>query len=213
MALLLLLSKRKRAVERGLKRGLSIAAIANDVGAAVSGAILEARTLSSLKGIKSLVRELETLGIDVSRSRIAASQDATLLEHVRAARKTGSSYGKQWRTKATGKSVSEAARAASTDTNAALHRIGVTESSKGYGTGRKSLAERVATTGPKLYRVYDAVLDKRVCPSCEGSDGDIVGLKERFRYGEPGTIHPNCRCTWSLLTESEIDSGSLIQAA
>jgi hypothetical protein len=200
------LSKRKKVSRSG-----SISIIAARLQAAISTALLEAKSISALRGIMALVRELESLGINVSAARIKTAHEATLLQSALDARKTARSYSAYWKSKAVGNSIGEAARAADTATNARLKTIGVTESSKSYNAGRESLTKQVRE--PKLYRVYDAVLDKRTCAVCESNDGDIVGLRERFRHGEPGTIHPNCRCTWSLLSEHETGSGYLIEAA
>jgi hypothetical protein len=126
------------------------------------------------------------------------------------ARSASKSYAKQWLSKADGKTIGEAARAANRDSLPSLHRIGVTESSQAYSEAKRIGAKSVPV---KLYRVWDAVLDKRTCFVCSGADGDITGIRERFSSGEPGSVHPNCRCTWSVLAESETNSRYLIEAA
>lgn len=76
-----------------------------------------------------------------------------------------------------------------------------TESANAFNDGRAKYI-RVATD-VELLKVWDATLDKRTCPTCSSADGTIVFARERFPLGEPGSVHPRCRCTWQVLGSSE----------
>lgn len=54
-----------------------------------------------------------------------------------------------------------------------------------------------------LAKVWDAELDKRTCQVCWGSHGEIVMLNEPFSQGEPGQVHPRCRCTYHVIALAE----------
>jgi hypothetical protein len=50
-----------------------------------------------------------------------------------------------------------------------------------------------------LLQRWDSILDQRTCSACAYADGEIVRVGERFSLGEPGGVHPRCRCTFTLL--------------
>ena len=82
-----------------------------------------------------------------------------------------------------------------------LERIGVTESSDSYNRTRRETAKEARVA---LFRRWDATLDMRTCPVCERADGMTVGIDEPFEIGEPGGVHPRCRCSWELLRADEL---------
>jgi hypothetical protein len=45
-----------------------------------------------------------------------------------------------------------------------------------------------------IVKEWSAELDRRTCPVCEGADGTIRPLGMSFPAGEPGAVHPRCRC-------------------
>ncbi len=106
-------------------------------------------------------------------------------------------YSGEWLKRAEGTTVRKAVTAANEGTLGALRRIGVTESSESFNTGRAKALKQVPATG--LLRVWDATLDRRACPICGRADGYIVGIHERFPWGEPGSVHPWCRCGFTVL--------------
>jgi hypothetical protein len=107
--------------------------------------------------------------------------------------------------------VEQAAQAATSKTEGSLRRIAVTENAEAHNTGKAAAARRLPALG--LLRVWDAQLDKLTCPICARMDGTIVGIREPFSIGEPGTIHPWDRCTFTILHTSEDPRGTLIQPA
>lgn len=204
--------RRNNAVRQGVAAKESILRISDRVESAVRSGIRDLRRLSGLKGLERLRVELDSLGIDISKGRLTQAQADMLIQDTVRARQYAKSYAKAWRTGAKGETIGEATRAANQSTQGSLTRTAVTESSNAYSETKRAGAKSI---GANLYRVWDAVLDRRVCPICERADGNIVGLRERFPAGEPGATHPNCRCTWSVLSESEVSErgDTLIQAA
>ena len=185
-ALLLLLQARSQATERGARAGLGLRSIANRVETAVRGAISDARQISRATGISRLSAEVgmggglgefrEVLASEVGRDQARAREYAR-------------NYAGDWLRSASGDSVRQAVKTANEGSLGSLRRIGVTESSEAFNTGRAKAAQELpASTG--LLRVWDSTLDKRVCPICSRADGYIVGIRERFPWGEPGTPHP-----------------------
>jgi hypothetical protein len=88
-------------------------------------------------------------------------------------------------------------------TKGSLRRTAVTESSDAFNSARKQAVQHVQR---RLMRVWDALLD--ACPVCAAEDGKIVGVNEKFSIGEPGSVHPFCRCNWTLVT---LASGDVLQ--
>lgn len=54
--------------------------------------------------------------------------------------------------------------------------------------------------GSGVYRLWNAMLDKRTCADCELHDGEIVPVGESFSSRDiPGYVHPNCRCVETIV--------------
>lgn len=162
----------------------------------IRDAVVLARTESRRRGQERLIGEAESLGIDLSPklNRLDFFRDWARADAV------GQSYATRWLKKANDLGVEQA----STATEGSLTRIAVTESSQAFSAARVDLAEslperpRLAEVS-HLMRVWDATLDNRTCEVCEAADGKIVGLNEAFPEGEPGSVHSNCRCTFTLV--------------
>lgn len=191
--LLLLLRARNKAVSAGIAAGASPAAIASSIDAAWRIAILHARALARAAGMRRLAAELRSMGVP---PRVV---NATIEEVVRdtlRASTIADNYSKRWRKAADSKGV----ELANATTDGSVSVIAVTESAEAYNGGRLAA---LRAYGVQVMRVWDAVLDRQVCPVCEESDGNIVGVNEGFPNGEPGAVHPNCRCTWQPITLAE----------
>jgi hypothetical protein len=150
-----------------------------------------------------------SIGFELGRAgSIAASEIAR--DYVRA-RSAAQSYARRWLALAQGETRAEAAKAASVATKGSITRIGVTESSEAFNSGRAKYLR--TARGLTLLRVWDARNDHRTCSICSGLDGMIVGIRESFPHGEPGAVHPFDRCNFSILTAAEAGDFTLIQAA
>jgi len=84
-----------------------------------------------------------------------------------------------------------------------IERVAVTESAEAFNGGKAEVADAVPHQTTSLLKVWDSTLDKMTCPVCFAADGTIVGIKESFPQGTPGTVHPWCRCTWQALRFDE----------
>lgn len=88
-------------------------------------------------------------------------------------------------------------------TDSALERLAVTEVSEAHNAERIRRLRRVEQTetagGFVVFKVWDAARDKRMCPICEKADGAIRPPLLDFPEGDPGGVHPWCRCYCGLL--------------
>jgi hypothetical protein len=74
-----------------------------------------------------------------------------------------------------------------------LETIAITESARGFNAKRQEIAERYTpASGRVLIKRWDAALD--ACEVCALMDGLVTLASDRFPGGEPGTVHPRCRC-------------------
>jgi len=209
VAVALLLRRRKEAVTFGLAHSLPISRIAERVQSHVATGIAESRILSRSAGIEMLGAELGDVG--VALEDMGAVARAQVARDIRRGNVFARNYAEQWARKAEGDTPAKAAKTADAETLGSLRRTAVTESAEAFNDGRSRAAEEVSKTRVELLKVWDAQLDKRTCPICELADGTIVGIKESFSIGEPGAVHPWCRCTWQALTLGERDGDAVIE--
>lgn len=75
-----------------------------------------------------------------------------------------------------------------------LRQIVATESAQAFNRGVIEQARNVEVTlGVEIWRTWDAQLD--ACDICAGLDGTKIRVTNSFPDGEPGSVHPSCRCT------------------
>jgi GNAT superfamily N-acetyltransferase len=206
-ALLFLLGRRNAATSQGLRVGASLESIAGRVGDSVSSGIVSVRGLSRSVGLGRLSEEVGELAPRIER--VALSRE--LARDLRRAAEYSKSYAQQWLKKANGsgaRNTSAAVAAANSGARSALDRTAITESSEAFSSGRTLAAKRLPLG---LLKVWDAILDRGTCPICSNADGTIVGIRERFPLGVPGEVHPNCRCSFSVLRTSLDEQGWLIE--
>lgn len=167
----------------------------------VAAAIMTGRGASRASAEAVATAELAAIGApSVPRTTeliSAAASDAA--RAVRAAKSLAERAAKAMRG---GLSVAEAKAAI----KPALELTAATESASAYNEGRDAMARSSPVI--RLLKVWDAVLDKRTCPTCSGLDGTIVGARESFPIQQPA--HPRCRCTFTLLRSDETDGEMLI---
>lgn len=175
--------------------GLSPAAIAPRVDAAVRAGIAESRSLARMAGVSRLEAEAASLGVNLANANRAIV--ARMAQDAARARHFASRYTRLWlgQAEANGVTVANAA------TDGRLSMIGSSEAAGSFNEGRRRLLE---TTTTHLMRMWDSAMEKRTCNRCREADGTMVGYRESFPLGEPGSVHPRCLCTWHLLTVDEI---------
>jgi hypothetical protein len=89
-----------------------------------------------------------------------------------------------------------------------LETAAATETFEAFNHERDKAARQLAAEqGVQLWKVWDAVLDKRTCGYCERLHGVAVPASDDFPEGRPGAIHPRCRCVETILTLDQIDFG------
>lgn len=204
------------------------------VSTAMQSGIVEARSISRAAGIARLQRELSSLSLQAVEPPFAAQDIAR--DYMRA-QLYSRNFAENWLKAANaqaGAPIGRAARAANAltiqGTRTSVSMIAASESSEAFNSGRARAATNIPAPsseqprrrlrGPasrqplvvmELLRIWDARLDKRTCPVCSEADGTIVGIREPFPLGEPGSPHPRCRCTWQLLSSSEVRRAKFIE--
>lgn len=166
--------------------------------------------LSAVRFATNRVRnELLTLGV---RSEVAPGLILNAPAELARATRIASNYARDWLTSATrGAATKEAAAVANAAMRTRTVTIAATESSSAYNEGRASYLRRLPQQRVELFKAWDATLDKRTCPVCRAADGTIIGLRESFPLGNPGGVHPRCRCTETVLRGDEVGGEFLIQ--
>lgn len=148
----------------------------------VVGGVRALRATSRAAGIARLHSELDAL----SRAPMARAMHSEELRDIVRAHSAARGVERRWSTAVATGTNPDAAIAP------ALRRIAVSESAEAFNAGRSIYLG--ADTA--FVRVWDAQID--ACPRCWTLEGTTVPAGESFPMGEPGTIHPNCRCEWYL---------------
>lgn len=75
-----------------------------------------------------------------------------------------------------------------------IDEVATTETAAAWNLGMMSAGNQVARQAP-LRKVWDSMLDRRVCSRCSAADREVVAWGERFLSGttEP-PAHTRCRC-------------------
>jgi hypothetical protein len=123
------------------------------------------------------------------------------------AKRIGERFGGAWMAKALSLDVGagRAAKRASEALAPRIETIAITETAEAFSGGRGEALKRVDPASVvDLLKVWDATLDKRTCLRCSDADGTIVFARDSFPIGEPGAVHPRCRCTWQIIGRSEL---------
>lgn len=91
-------------------------------------------------------------------------------------------------------------------TEGRLRRIIATESAKSFNRSHAEWAKGLAKANPRspwlgrVFRRWDARLDRTVCAVCESHDGEETQVGKPFKLGhEPGSVHPFCRCVSTIV--------------
>jgi hypothetical protein len=198
-AVLLLLRRRKATIERAVGAGFSLQTTAERLVPELATGIVQARSLAHIAAVSRVRAEVLALGIDARDfGKLATTTAADVFRATRIAER----YAGLWLKRAQASSattVGGAARSAGSETLYKVRAIGNTEAATAYNGGRLGEARRVITENI-VQRVWDADFCKRMCSRCGNADGTIVGLRENFPLGEPGSVHVGCHCTWQLVT-------------
>lgn len=198
--MLLLMGRRNSAIEQGLRSGRSLNAIAGQLERDIRDGIITSRRESRAAGLIRLGAEARNIGTRLVSDYTHMAEAA--VDAARAKLYSGN-FARLWLDKANrvdGR-VTKAVDVANAATLPRLTTVGVSESSEAFNRGRAKYLR--LSTDVRLLKVWNSTLDKRTCPRCSDADGTIVFARDRFPLGEPGAIHPRCRCYWDLIGESE----------
>lgn len=145
--------------------------------------------LSALAGRRSADREAAQAKVAVSRQVVAPPPN-----QIARARGVSDRLAKAAKDAARGKGIKEALATI----RGRIDTIARTESASVFNRAK------AASVGAQVVRVWDATLDKRTCPVCASAHGTRSNPDGSFSVGEPGAVHPRCRCTFYLLSPSEV---------
>jgi SPP1 gp7 family putative phage head morphogenesis protein len=205
-ALLLLLQARDRALQAGVSLEAQAAALELELVEGIQGA----RRIAAASGLRAA--EAELLAAEIQADVSALSGMARAEAVTSRARSTAGRVSQRWLSTAL-EAEGDALAASQAATGAIQKRLGViatTETGESFNIAKKHAYGRAA---PDLWRVWDAAMDKRTCPICERAHGEIVRVNESFPSGEPGSVHGNCRCTFTILTAEEVGDFTWTDAA
>jgi len=144
--------------------------------------------LSALAGRRSAERESAQLGTRTSGQVVVPPTN-----QIARARSVSERLAKAAKDAARGKGIKEALATI----RGRIDTIARTESASVFNRAK------AAAVDVQVVRVWDATLDKRTCPICARAHGTFSAPDGSFSVGEPGSVHPKCRCTFYLLSPSE----------
>lgn len=147
---------------------------------------------------RTLERQLEGLAVDEVRdlADVARAHRYAQRSSARWLRKTRELRGD-------GASRKGARRGARKATRGYRNLVSSSEVSRTYNQEREELARQHARrTGDDVWLVWDASLDRRTCPTCVDKDGTKVLASEGWGGLGPGSVHPGCRCTSTVTSQS-----------
>ncbi len=174
----------------------------------IRDAIYQSKQIARAAGSNSALREVLKLDPDFEVN-VGRLYDYSALDWVQAKR-YAKNFATLWLSKAlqvAKRGFNRAANFAHSESLYRLEMIAATESSKAFNEGRTVVSDQVEFDA---YKRWDATMDTRTCAICADADGEIVSINEQFINGEPGSTHPNCRCTYSIISESEASAYSHI---
>ena len=182
-----------------------VESVGQELSTKIRYAISDSVSISRFAGFKQANSELKLTGTEVSGPIVLL--DYFLQDYVNA-RRYAANFSDLWLKHAkqsinNGNSFRESVRNANQGTLYRLQLIAGTESNKAYTEGRNAAAKSARAPGLNLVKVWDSTMDRNSCHTCYSNNGKICGLAEKFSFGEPGFIHPLCRCTYTIVSEEE----------
>lgn len=162
---------------------------------------MQARTVASA----AVRAQIEAAGIQVTGSL----EPATAYEIARATA-VANSAAELWETKrsqamADGLSDAAAVTEAAEGSAWKATQIATTEVAETWSHEAARVAAAASRQGVKLWKVWDSALDRRTCSVCAGAHGTAVPAGTPFPEGEPGAVHPSCRCQTIIISREQVD--------
>lgn len=179
-----------------------------DVARAVADAILIGRQASRVVSLERLQAELRALNSPMADRIDGVSLPSLVADEARAAKAAGS-YAEALakraeQLRAEGAEAKQAANVARLKEAYRLERIATTEAAQAFSAERRRVAQLFDPE--TTFRVWNSELDKdRTCEICWNAHGTVVPIGEAFPDGEPGGVHPHCRCYEELTTGEWLD--------
>lgn len=168
---------------------------------AVIGGRMQARTVASA----AAKAQIEAAGIAVA----GELAPATAYEVARATA-VASSAAELWathRADAIAEGLDEAAAVAQAGKRSAwkASQLATTEVAETWSHETNRVVTGAVRQGVALWKVWDSVLDRGTCLVCASAHGTAVPAGTPFPEGEPGAVHPCCRCQAVIVTREQVD--------
>jgi hypothetical protein len=165
---------------------------------ALAESVLTARQLARIAGTDRLIHELRAKGV----GDLALESTGDAMRDVARARRISDRFARDVVRRAEARGTDAGLRLA----EQRLRLIGVSESAEAFSHERDRIIRETQRAGTRvrLYKAWDATLDKHTCEVCERAHGSVVPIDEEFPEGRPGGVHPFCRCVETILREDEI---------
>jgi hypothetical protein len=188
----------------------AIGAATRDAGERVSRAITEARSDARRVALERISAELGSIGL--STAPLARSDGA---EDVGIGQFAGGSFASAWGASMMREVLAWAddpkrtpkLSAANDALDYRLARLAATEVASAYNDEHAEAALEVAKVPAwrgRLFRRWEAMLDRRLCKVCKAMDGQVVPVDASFTLRrEPGLVHPMCRCIEILVGDDQ----------
>lgn len=176
-----------------------------EIESGVLRAVIAGRASTRIIASQSAIAQIRAAGVPVPTivAPGAAEEIARASAAARGAAETWAGHAAD--AAAEGATASEATAAARERSLWKVRQISVTETAESYSLEVDRIAGEVNRVHRVLWKIWDAVLDRRTCPVCGGAHGTAVPADQRFPQGEPGAVHPFCRCQTVLVTREQVD--------
>lgn len=176
-----------------------------EIESGVLRAVIAGRASTRIIASQSAIAQIRAAGVPVPTivAPGAAEEIARASAAARGAAETWAGHAAD--AAAEGATASEATAAARERSLWKVRQISVTETAESYSLEVDRIAGEVNRVHRVLWKIWDAVLDRRTCPVCGSAHGAAVPADQRFPQGEPGAVHPFCRCQTVLVTREQVD--------
>jgi hypothetical protein len=118
------------------------------------------------------------------------------LDHIKA-RNVAVKFSDDWAEKATKQAAAGVENPIGAASEAIRSRqviVAEVESSESWNDARTKAAADVEVAGGVLVKTWSSALERNTCGVCRTLDGRTILAESEWPYGEPGSVHPRCKC-------------------
>jgi hypothetical protein len=118
------------------------------------------------------------------------------LDHIKA-HQVAVKFSNDWAEKATKQALAGVENPIGAASEAIRSRqvlVAEVESSDAWNKARTQAAADVEVAGGVLVKTWSSALERNTCGTCRSLDGRTILAESEWPYGEPGSVHPRCKC-------------------